>query len=50
MTFLAVALVHSWLAMAQAQVWVDPYTRKDGLYLGGHYQSNRDQIIKINIR
>ena len=42
-TFLAVAFVFGWLAMAQAQVWVDPYTRKDGTYVGGHYRSSPDR-------
>jgi hypothetical protein len=27
---LAVALVLGWLSVALAQVWVNPYTRKDG--------------------
>jgi hypothetical protein len=41
-TILAVAFVLGWLAVAQAQVWVDPYTRKDGTYVGGHYLTNPD--------
>jgi hypothetical protein len=41
-TTLAVAFVMGWLALAQAQVWVDPYTPKDGTYVGGHYRSNPD--------
>jgi hypothetical protein len=41
-TILAVAFVLGWLAVAQAQVWVDPHTRKDGTYVGGHYRSNPD--------
>ena len=41
-TILAVAFVMGWLALAQAQVSVDPYTPKDGTYVGGHYRSNPD--------
>lgn len=40
--FLAVVFVLGWLAVASAQVWVDPYVRKDGTYVGGHYRSNPD--------
>jgi hypothetical protein len=39
---LAGALVLSWLSVATAQVWVNPYTRKDGTQVQGHYRSNRD--------
>jgi opacity protein-like surface antigen len=39
---LAAVFVMGWLAVAQAQVWVDPYTRKDGTYVSGHYRSNPD--------
>jgi hypothetical protein len=39
---LALALVLGWLTVAQAQVWVDPYVRKDGTYVGGHYRSRPD--------
>ena len=45
MSILVVAFVFGWLAVAQAQVWVDPYTRKDGTYVGGHYRSNPDQPV-----
>ena len=41
-TILAVAFVMGWLALAEAQVWLDPYTPKDGTYVGGHYRSNPD--------
>ena len=41
-TLLAVALVLAWLAMAQAQVWVDPYMKKDGTYVDGHYRRDPD--------
>ena len=41
-TILLVALVLGWLSGAHAQVLVDPYTRKDGLYLRGEYQPNPD--------
>jgi opacity protein-like surface antigen len=40
MTLLAVALVLGWLGVAQAQVWLDPYTRGDGTYVGEDYRSN----------
>jgi hypothetical protein len=39
---LATALILGWLGVAQAQVWVDPYTRKDGTQVQGHYRSNPD--------
>ena len=39
---LAVAIVLGWLGLAQAQVSVDPYLRKDGSYTGGHSRSNPD--------
>jgi hypothetical protein len=39
---LAAVFVLGWLGVAQAQVWVDPYTRRDGTYVGGHYRSNPD--------
>jgi hypothetical protein len=28
--------------VAQAQIWVDPYTQKDGTYIGGNYRNNPD--------
>jgi hypothetical protein len=37
---LVVALIFGWLSVAQAQVWVDPYTRRDGTQVQGHYRSN----------
>ena len=40
--FLAIALIFGWLTVAQAQVRVDPYTRKDGTQVQGHYRSNPD--------
>jgi hypothetical protein len=53
---LTVAIVFTWLTVASAQVWVDPYTRKDGTYVGGHYRSrpygnpynNRSYPGKVN--
>jgi hypothetical protein len=39
---LAVALVITWLSVADAQVWVRPYTRKDGTHVEGHYRSRPD--------
>jgi hypothetical protein len=41
-TLLPVALVMSWLGVAQAQVLVDPYLRRAGTYVDGHYRSNPD--------
>jgi hypothetical protein len=41
-TLLAVALIIAWLGVAQAQVLVDPYLRRDGTYVDGHYRSNPD--------
>jgi len=41
-TFLAAALILGWIAIAHALVWVDPYTRMDGTYVGGHYRRNPD--------
>ena len=53
---LTVAIVFTWLTVASAQVWVDPYTRKDGTYVGGPYRSrpygnpynNRSYPGKVN--
>jgi hypothetical protein len=42
LTLLALALVMAWLGVAQAQVLVDPYLRRDGMYVDGHYRSNTD--------
>jgi hypothetical protein len=42
LVFLTVVLVLGWLTVAHAQVWVNPYTRKDGTQLQGHYRSNPD--------
>jgi hypothetical protein len=39
---LTIALVMGWLAVAQAQVLVDPYIRSDGTSVGGDYRSNPD--------
>ena len=39
---LVVALIFGWLSVAQAQVWVDPYTGRDGTQVQGHYRSNPD--------
>jgi len=39
---LTVALVITWLSVANAQVWVRPYTRKDGTHVEGHYRSSPD--------
>ena len=41
-TLLAVALAVGWLGVAQAQVLVDPYLRRDGTYVDGLYRSNPD--------
>ena len=41
-TILAVAFVLGWLAVAQAQVRIGPYTRADGTYVGGHNRSTPD--------
>jgi opacity protein-like surface antigen len=41
-TLLTTALIFGWLSIAQAQVWVDPYTRKDGTQVQEHYRSNPD--------
>lgn len=45
---LAIALLLVWLATAQAQVWVDPYLRRDGIQVQGHDRSNRDGNISNN--
>jgi hypothetical protein len=37
---LTVALIFGWLSIVQAQVWVDPYTRRDGTQVQGHWRSN----------
>jgi hypothetical protein len=39
---LVMTLILGWLSVAQAQVWVDPYNRKDGTQVQGHYRSNPD--------
>ena len=39
---LTIVLVLGWLSLAMAQVWVNPYTRKDGTHVEGHYRSNPD--------
>ena len=39
---LTVAIIFTWLTVASAQVWVDPNTPKDGLYVGGKYRSRPD--------
>ena len=45
---LVMALILGWLSVAQAQVWVDPYTRKDETQVQGHYRSNPDGNPYIN--
>jgi hypothetical protein len=40
MSLLGVALVLGWVTVGQAQVWVEPYMRKDGTYVAGRYRSN----------
>jgi hypothetical protein len=40
--FLALAILLGWLAIAQAQVWVNPYARRDGTQVQGHWRSNPD--------
>jgi hypothetical protein len=42
LVFLTVAFVLGWLAVVHAQVWVNPYTRKDGTEVQGHYRSSPD--------
>jgi hypothetical protein len=39
-SLLAVALILGWVTVGQAQVWVEPYMRKDGTYVAGRYRSN----------
>lgn len=39
---LAIAFILGWLSTAQAQVWVDSYTRRDGTQVQGHYRSSPD--------
>ena len=36
---LTIPLIFGWLSSAQAQVSVDPYTRKDGTQIQGQYRS-----------
>jgi hypothetical protein len=38
--FLAALPILVWLSIAVAQVLIDPYVRKDGTYVAGHYPSN----------
>jgi hypothetical protein len=45
---LTVALIFGWLSIVQAQVWFEPYTRKDGTSVGGHYRSNPDGNLYNN--
>jgi len=40
---LTVAIGVTWLTVARAEVWFDPYTPKDGTYIGGHYRSRPDR-------
>ena len=47
-TLLAVAFVFSWLALAQGQVSLDPYTRKDETNVGGHHRTNPDRNPSTN--
>jgi hypothetical protein len=42
LTLLALALTMASLGVAQAQVLVDPYLRRDGTYVDGDYRSNTD--------
>ena len=39
---LALALNLVWLSTAQAQVWADPYPRRDGIQVQGHDRINPD--------
>jgi hypothetical protein len=39
---LAIALICAWIAVAQAQVWVHPSTRRDGTQVQDHWRSNAD--------
>jgi hypothetical protein len=42
LTLFAIALIFGWLSVGQAQVWVDPYTRRHETQLQGHYLSSPD--------
>ena len=42
LTLLALAIVMAWLGVAHPQVLVDPYLRKDGVYVDGQYRSNTE--------
>ena len=39
---LTLAILLGWVMTAGAQVWVNPYTRKDGTQVQGHYRSSPD--------
>ena len=39
---LTLAILLGWVMVASAQVWVNPYTRKDGTQVQGHYRSSPD--------
>ncbi len=40
--FFAAILLLACVSVADAQVWVNPYTRRDGTFVPGHYRSNPD--------
>lgn len=42
LTLLALAIVMAWRGVAHPQVLVDPYLRKDGVYVDGQYRSNTE--------
>lgn len=50
MKVLALALLGILLfsTVAAAQVWVDPYSRKDGTQVQGHWRSSPDSTIQNN--
>lgn len=39
---ITVALIFGWLTFAEAQTWVNPYRRKDGTQVQGHWRSSPD--------
>lgn len=45
---IATAVIFSWLSIAQAQVWVDPYMRRDGTQVQGHWRSSPDSSPSNN--
>lgn len=41
--FFAFALDFGWVSLAQSQVWVDPFTGRNGTEVQESYRSSRDQ-------